>query len=51
MAEAVVVGPVALGALLLLEPQPATSSGAAKTRTRARLAIDLNGRHVCLNGA
>ena len=49
VAEAVVVWPPALGALLLLEPQPATSSAATKTATRAGIGGDA--RRGRLNGA
>ena len=50
VAELLDVGP-ALGALLLLEPQPATSNAAAKTKTGTRAGISGDGRFKRLNGA
>ena len=47
----VVPGPDVAGELLLLEPQPATSSAAAKRRTVSRAGIGGNGPLACLNDA
>ena len=46
-----VIEPVTLGARLLLEPQPAINSAAAKTKQTTRADIGSDSRRDCLNGA
>jgi hypothetical protein len=46
-----VVGVVTVGALLLLEPQPATNSAVVHTKATMRTVIGCDGRRGCLNDA